>query len=222
LRPKWKSAPTTISFVAEALHEHPLDERQRRLLRLRFVEGQHDGSVDPGLLEQLEALFVVGEQLRGRLGSDDDRRVPVEGDDRRPAAALGGPATHLLDHGLMTEVEAVVGPDRDHGLLAGERLDGGIGDDEHGTGTYPAAAVGSTTDGLASSVAERLVHRDQVARPGPNTAHGPSPSSIGRRQDAAVGDEPGEVGVGGLGGQAAHRGATGRSSHCRAVPPRRS
>ena len=36
--PKWKSSPTTTTFTASALDQHPLDERLGRLLGLRLVE----------------------------------------------------------------------------------------------------------------------------------------------------------------------------------------
>ena len=65
--PKWKSSPTTTTLDGEAVDEHPLDERLGRLLRLRLVEVQHDGGVEPGGGEQLEALLGDGQQLRRRL-----------------------------------------------------------------------------------------------------------------------------------------------------------
>ena len=106
---------------AQALHEHPLDERQRRFLRLRLVERQHDGGVDAGHLEQLHPLVVIGQQLRSRLGAHDRGGVPVERDDRRAGASCGGQLAHLCDHRLMAVVEAVVGTDRDDGALVRER-----------------------------------------------------------------------------------------------------
>jgi hypothetical protein len=66
----------------------------------------------------------------------------------------------------MAEVETVVGADRDDGRPRRGTVDGGIGDDQHERGRYPAVAVGSTTEGFASWSPERLVDRDERRRPG--------------------------------------------------------
>ena len=71
---------------ARARDEDAMDERLRRLVRLVLVERQHDGGVDAGRGEQLEALLRVREQLRRRLRADDHRRVTVERQHHRPGA----------------------------------------------------------------------------------------------------------------------------------------
>ena len=115
----------------QPVDEHPLDELARRLLRLSLVERQHDGGLDAGLGEQLEALLGIGEQLRCRFRSHDRGRVTVEREHRRVRRIVGGDLADVTDHGLMAEVDAVVGADRDHGSFAGPGGLGQIGDDTH-------------------------------------------------------------------------------------------
>ena len=99
----------------EPLDEHPLDERLRRLLRLDLVEAQHHGPVETGRGEQLEALLERRQQRRRRLRAHHRGGVPVE---RQHDGAGGfplGDGAHLVDHRLVADMDAVVGPDRHHG-----------------------------------------------------------------------------------------------------------
>ena len=101
-------------------------------LRLRLVEVHDDRGVDAGRGEQLEALLGRRQQLRRRLRAHDRRRVAVEREHDRPGALALGEAPDVGDDGLVAEVHAVVGADRDHGALAGPRRLIEIGDDLHG------------------------------------------------------------------------------------------
>ncbi len=130
----------------QPLDEHALDERLRRLLRLRLVEAQDHGGVEPGGGQQLEALVGRRQQLRCRLGTHDRGGVTVERQHDRHRIAVGGEALDLLDHRLVPEVHAVVGADRDHGAPARPRWPVELGDHLHGRRRYPGA---STTAGFA-------------------------------------------------------------------------
>ena len=150
-----------------------------------LVERQHDGGVDAGLLEQLEPLLVIGEQLRRRLGPHDRRRMAIERDDRRLGVALGGDRPHLSDHRLMTEVQTVVGADRDDGRLVRERLRRGVGDDQHA-----ADATGRPrweARRRAWPRASRNASYTASRRRSPSyTAHGPAPSNAGSTRPLAI------------------------------------
>ena len=130
----------------QAVDEHALDERLGCLLRLRLVEAQHDRGVEPGGGEQLQALLGRRQQLWRRLRPDDRRRMPVEREHHGHRIALGSEALDLLDHGLVSEVHAVVGPDGDDGAPARPRRPVELGDHLHGRRRYPGA---STTAGFA-------------------------------------------------------------------------
>ena len=130
----------------QALDEHALDERLRRLLRLRLVEAQHDRGVEPGGGEQLQAL--LGDV--SSCGADSGRTI-VAGcrsnvSTTDIASLIGGEALDLLDHGLVPEVHAVVGADGDDGAPARPRRPVELGDHLHGRRRYPGA---STTAGFA-------------------------------------------------------------------------
>ena len=116
----------------EAVDEHPLDERLRRLLGLDLVEVQHHGAVEPGRGQQLQALLRRRQQLRRRLRPDDRGRVAVEREDHGVGAFGGGEALDLGDDRLVAEMHAVVGADRDHGALAGPGRGDELGDHLHG------------------------------------------------------------------------------------------
>ncbi|CAB4792677.1 unannotated protein [freshwater metagenome] len=62
----------------QAFHQHALDEIGGALERLLFVETHQHRGVDAGGLKQLEFLVEIGEQLRGRLGPHNARRVTIE------------------------------------------------------------------------------------------------------------------------------------------------
>ena len=113
-------------------HEHALDERFGRLARLTGVERQHDGGVDAGGGQQLEALALVGQDRRRRLGAHDGGRVAVEREHDRAVGELGRQRPHHGDHRLMADVHAVVGADGHHRALAGPRRRGDVGDHIHG------------------------------------------------------------------------------------------
>ena len=83
-----------------------------------------------------------------RPGGSRDRTGGEAGPLRRPerehdgprALALGQPA-HVGDDGLVAEVHAVVGADRDHGALTRPQRLIDIGDDLHGLRRYNRAGA---------------------------------------------------------------------------------
>ncbi len=97
----------------EARDEHLGHELLGRLVRPLLVEGDHDGPVDPDLLEQFELLFEVTEKLRCRLGTHHHRRMAVEGDHHGRQAVRGRPGLELGEESAMTEVNPVVSADGD-------------------------------------------------------------------------------------------------------------
>ena len=113
-------------------HQHAFDERFRWLARLAGVEGQHDGGVDAGCGQQFEALTLVGEDRRRRLGTHDRGGVAVEREDDRTVGELGRQGPHHGDHRLMADVHAVVGADGHHAALARPRRRSDVGDHIHG------------------------------------------------------------------------------------------
>jgi hypothetical protein len=77
----------------------------------------YDGNaVDPGPLQGLELLFLRHEQRRRLVRTDDTRRVRIEGQHERRAAALERDASDPLDDLHMTAVEAVEIAQRQHGI----------------------------------------------------------------------------------------------------------
>jgi len=130
----------------QALDEDRLDELLGGLVAARRVEGEHRRRVEvAGGGEQLELLLEGREHARRRLRPDHLGRVAVEGEAHRGLPVRRGALADEAQHGLMTEVDPVVGADRDDrappvGLVARE-----VGDDLH-----HAAASGraTTTVGL--------------------------------------------------------------------------
>ena len=75
--------------------------------------------IDAGVGQQLDLLLQVGEQQRSRLRPHDHGRVTVERHHRgRQALALGS-LPYLGDDATVSEVDAVVGADRDGAALLG-------------------------------------------------------------------------------------------------------
>ena len=107
---------------------------------------QHHGGVDAGGGEQLEALLVVGQQLRRRLRPHDRRRVAIERQHDRLGLGADGELADVGDDGLVPEVHAVVGADRDHGAFPGPRWDVEIGDHLHGLRRYPRRRAAALLD----------------------------------------------------------------------------
>ncbi len=101
----------------QPVDHHPGHELLGRLLGRRLVEGHDHNRVDPARLEQIELLLHVGEQLGGRLRPQHVGRVGIERDQRRAATESGGGSLGGPNDGLVTQVDAVVGPDR-HGMVA--------------------------------------------------------------------------------------------------------
>ena len=92
----------------------------------------------------------IGEQLGRRLRPDDHRRVAVEREHHRAGGELGGDRAHLIDDRLVSEVDAVVGADRDDGAFARPRCRVELGDHLHGARRY-RAVLSTTRRGLASA-----------------------------------------------------------------------
>ena len=105
----------------EAVHEHSFDERLRRLCRLALVERDDHDRVDSRGGEQFHLLVGARQQSRGRLRADDGCRMPIEGDDRRHRTERFSTLTNVIDHGLVAEMDAVVGTDRDDGAATRPR-----------------------------------------------------------------------------------------------------
>ena len=110
----------------------------------------------PAFAERLELLLERHQQRRRLVGPDDARRVGIEGQDERRAAALGGDAADALDDLGVTAVQAVEVAERQHGLVPARRarIIGKPGD-FHWRGSYQcrgarvagaAVADGSTSD----------------------------------------------------------------------------
>ncbi len=114
LRPKWKSSPTTTSLVRSCSCEHALDERPGRFKGLGLVETNQHRGIDAGGGEQLQFLFEIGQQPGRRLGAHNARWVTIEGDHDRATVRLLGEPSDIADHRLVSTMDAVVGPDRDH------------------------------------------------------------------------------------------------------------
>ena len=185
-RPKWKSSPTTTSCGAEGVDEHPLDEltrgsratAPRRSARRRWRRRRCRPS----------SSSFCGRSVSSRgadSGRTTRRRVAVEGEHDRPGAELGRRAAHLGDHGLVAEVDAVVGADGDDGALARPRRRRRVGDDVHGRRRYPRPSRDPTgarrarpTAGFASA-GWNARRRRAARRRGRRTAHGPSPARRG-------------------------------------------
>ena len=195
-RPKWKSSPTTTMRTASASTSTRSTNDSGDSWAWASSKRQHDGGVDAGRGEQLEALLGVGEQLRCRLGAHDRRRVAVEREhDRTGAESASAIARTCVDHRLVAEVDAVVGADRDDGALAGPRRRVELGDHLHGRATLSARrpaehasrrartrgrpageaiAGGRTTAGLAGR--GRGSYTASSSPAAVTNAHGPSPA----------------------------------------------
>src|SRR5215207_2191720 len=75
-------------------------------------------------------------------------------------ALAGGEPAHVGDDGLVAQVHAVVGADRDHGALPGPRWLTDVGDDLHGPRRYPCTAAAHLIRTAVTSAA-----RPRAARP---------------------------------------------------------
>ena len=116
----------------ERLDEHALDELVGQLLGLRDVE-RHDHRASTPVAAS-SSRRCSGDV--SSCGADSGRtivagwRSNVSTTERAPSAL--GEAADVGDDGLVTEVHAVVGADRDDGALAGPGRLIDIGDDLHG------------------------------------------------------------------------------------------
>ena len=120
--PKWKSSPTTTTLTPSASTSTRSMNDSGDSLRLRLVEPQDHGGVEPvAASSSIRCSAVVSS-----CGADSGRtivagwRSKVSTTERAPSRR---PArSHLGDDGLVAEVHAVVGADRDDGPLARPRL----------------------------------------------------------------------------------------------------
>ena len=134
----------------KAVDQHVVHELIGALVRAVLVEDDDDRGVDAGLLEQFELLRQVRQQPRRRFRAYDRRRVAVEGEHDRLRAELRCVPADVGDHGLVPEMDAVVGTDGDDRPLAGPWARRQIVDDVHGRRRYPSGPPLSTTAGFAS------------------------------------------------------------------------
>ena len=179
--PKWKSSPTTTTEVAQGSRP-ALAARTTPGSSCRGGAGRTTTRTVASTPVAASSSSFCGRSVSSR-GADSGRttlagwRSKVTTTDRR--AQLVAQPADLGDHGLVAEMDAVVGADGDDRPLAGPRARRQIGDDVHRPPTLWSKAPASTTQGLASSVSERLVHRQQLAAPDRASAHGGGPSKAG-------------------------------------------
>ena len=83
-----------------------------------MVEVHDVHHVDTVGIEQLDLLVEGHEDLGCVLGTQHQRRVDVEGHDRREHIAGFGLVAQVAQHVLVTEMDAVEGPDRHDAALA--------------------------------------------------------------------------------------------------------
>jgi len=116
----------------EAVDQDAPNEIIRGLGGLRFVETNDGDRIHPGLGEEFEFLVLIGEQTRSRLGSHEAGWMAIERDDHAHGRALAGHGLHMVDHGAMARVQAVVGPDGHDAALVGPHPPREVVDDQHG------------------------------------------------------------------------------------------
>ena len=108
---------------AEAVHEHTLDEIDAATPATGPASnGNTTVASTPVAASSSMRLLVVGEQLAAPTRAARPMagwRSNVTTAERAPS--LGRDVADLGDHGLVAEVYAVVGADRDDGALPGER-----------------------------------------------------------------------------------------------------
>ncbi len=134
-------------FGPEAADEHRIDELLGRLTGPRFVEGNDDHGVEPGVGQQLDLVIETRQQFGRQLGSQHPSRVGIERDQRRLRTEIGSEAFDPFDHRSVPDVHAVEHPDRE-GVSGVDRTTGGsrvdpppglrrgVGDDVHSNRTY--------------------------------------------------------------------------------------
>ena len=108
------------------------------------------------------------------------------------AAVVGGDLADVADHGLVAEVHAVVGADRDHGSFAGPRGLGQIGDDAHGGDAtrQPVSGARRTVWPRARGTARTPRAACRARRTRPTVRRPATPRAPGRWPPAAATSSP--------------------------------
>ena len=103
LRAEAEVLPDRDALRSELLDQDLLDELLGADLGELAVERDHDQLLDPEPVDHI-ALHLEGhDQLRRRLGMDHGQGMGIEGEH----------GVGIVDHGLVAEVDAVEGADRD-------------------------------------------------------------------------------------------------------------
>ena len=192
--PKWKSSPTITTLAPRQSTSTSCTNSSAGSLDRASSKVITRQRSTPGGREQLELLVEVGEQAGRRLGPHHRGRVAVEGDDGGlHARRLAARGPHLGDHGLVPEVHAVVGADRDDGAGVGSRAAPDVVQHLHRARSVTRRlGFASTTDGFTVRAAWARRRRG-ARRPRPDR-HGPSPGDAERArvEHLAVGDGGGD------------------------------
>lgn len=108
--------------------------------------------VETARRQQRPLLAGGREELRGLLGTDDSKRVRLEGDENAPTAPFLGLLDDSADDSLVTQVHAVEGPHRDDdGAIVPREFAEGVRETGHGAKTLRGRNRPSLTAPTATS-----------------------------------------------------------------------